>query len=66
MTVLAGTTEGVVALTHLWWFEGGPQEDPYATDPGQLHNSRRRVLDSADMVVPGHGAMFRPTGSTPR
>jgi glyoxylase-like metal-dependent hydrolase (beta-lactamase superfamily II) len=66
ITALAGTGGGVVALTHLWWRADGPTEDPYATDPEALHSSRRRVLGLADLVVPGHGAMFRPDGGTPR
>jgi glyoxylase-like metal-dependent hydrolase (beta-lactamase superfamily II) len=66
LTVLAGTAEGVVALTHLWWFESGPDEDPYATDPESLHASRERILEVADIVVPGHGGMFRPDPATPR
>lgn len=66
LTVLAGTAEGVVALTHLWWSAEGPPEDPYADDPGALHRSRDRILSAADIVVPGHGPMFRPGPSTPR
>lgn len=66
LTVLAGTAEGVVALTHLWWSAEGPPEDPYADDPGALHRSRDRILFAADIVVPGHGPMFRPGPSTPR
>jgi glyoxylase-like metal-dependent hydrolase (beta-lactamase superfamily II) len=66
LTVLTGTAGGVIALTHLWWSEDGPPEDPFATDPGALHASRERILDAAAVIVPGHGAMFRPTGDTPR
>jgi glyoxylase-like metal-dependent hydrolase (beta-lactamase superfamily II) len=66
LTVLAGTAEGVVALTHLWWFEGGPDQDPRATDPVALHAWRERILEVADAIVPGHGAMFRSDPSTPR
>ncbi len=66
LTVMVGTAEGVVALTHLWWSAEGPPEDPYADDPAALHESRELVLAVADLVVPGHGAMFRPLGSTPR
>jgi glyoxylase-like metal-dependent hydrolase (beta-lactamase superfamily II) len=66
LTALAGTAEGLVALTHLWWFEGGPPEDPYATDPKALHDSRDRVLRLADIIVPGHGPMFRTGSDTPR
>ena len=66
LTVLAGTAEGVVALTHLWWSGEGPPEDPRAEDPRALHESRRRIAERADLVVPGHGAMFRLDDSTPR
>jgi glyoxylase-like metal-dependent hydrolase (beta-lactamase superfamily II) len=66
VTTLAETAEGTVALTHLWWFEGGPDEDPYAADPKALHDSRSRVLEMADLILPGHGAMFRVTEGTPR
>jgi glyoxylase-like metal-dependent hydrolase (beta-lactamase superfamily II) len=65
ITTLAGTAEGVVALTHLWWSADGPPEDPYATDPDALHRSRARVLEAAALVVPGHGPMFRPGPDTP-
>ena len=66
LTVLASTAAGVVALTHLWWWADGPPEDPYADDPRALHESRERILDAADVIVPGHGAMFRPGPATPR
>lgn len=66
LTVLAGTAEQVVALTHLWWTADGPAEDPYAPDREQLRAQRERVLALADLVVPGHGAAFVPSGSTPR
>jgi glyoxylase-like metal-dependent hydrolase (beta-lactamase superfamily II) len=66
LTVLAGTAEGITALTHLWWSEEGPPEDPYASDPKALHTSRERILETAGVIVPGHGAMFRPTEATAR
>jgi glyoxylase-like metal-dependent hydrolase (beta-lactamase superfamily II) len=66
LTVLAATTEGMVALTHLWWSAEGPPEDPYADDPRALHESRERILEAAAVIVPGHGAMFRPGPTTPR
>jgi glyoxylase-like metal-dependent hydrolase (beta-lactamase superfamily II) len=66
ITVLAGTGEGLVALTHLWWWADGPPQDPYATDPEALHAGRRRVLEVADLIVPGHGARFAPDEATPR
>lgn len=66
ISVLAGTSDGVVALTHLWWDEKGPAEDPYATDPEALHRGRQRVLGVASLVVPGHGPAFAPDERTAR
>jgi glyoxylase-like metal-dependent hydrolase (beta-lactamase superfamily II) len=66
ITTLVGTADGVVACTHLWWTAGGPAEDPYAPDPAVLHAGRRRVLEVAALVVPGHGPPFTPGPETPR
>jgi glyoxylase-like metal-dependent hydrolase (beta-lactamase superfamily II) len=66
VTTLASTAGGVVAFTHLWWSADGPAEDPYAQDPAALHAGRRRVLEIASLIVPGHGAAFTPTADTPR
>jgi glyoxylase-like metal-dependent hydrolase (beta-lactamase superfamily II) len=66
IALLAGTPQGVVALTHLWWTAQGPADDPYAPDREQLRRSRERVLVIADRVVPGHGPAFAPNDSTPR
>jgi glyoxylase-like metal-dependent hydrolase (beta-lactamase superfamily II) len=67
ISTLVDTHEGLVVLTHLWWAADGPAEDPYATDPVALHASRRTILGLAPaLIVPGHGAAFAPTDSTPR
>ncbi len=66
ITTLVGTADDVVALTHLWWTAEGPEDDPYTPDRGQLRQQRERVLDLATLIVPGHGAPFRPGTSTPR
>jgi glyoxylase-like metal-dependent hydrolase (beta-lactamase superfamily II) len=66
VTTLVGTADDVVALTHLWWTGEGPADDPYAPDREELRRQRERVLDLATLVVPGHGAPFRPGTSTPR
>jgi glyoxylase-like metal-dependent hydrolase (beta-lactamase superfamily II) len=66
IATVVGTAEGVVVLTHLWWDADGPPEDPVAEDPARLHASRLRVLEIADVIVPGHGPAFRPTEATPR
>lgn len=66
ITTLVGTPDDVVALTHLWWTGEGPADDPYSPDREELRQQRERVLDLATLVVPGHGAPFRPGSSTPR
>jgi glyoxylase-like metal-dependent hydrolase (beta-lactamase superfamily II) len=66
VTTLVGTADEVVALTHLWWMGEGPAEDPYCTDRDELREQRERVLGLATLIVPGHGAPFRPEASTPR
>jgi glyoxylase-like metal-dependent hydrolase (beta-lactamase superfamily II) len=66
ISVLVGTADRVVALTHLWWMSDGPSDDPYSTDREQLRAQRERVLALADFVVPGHGAAFTPGANTPR
>jgi len=66
ITTLVATDEGVAACTHLWWSEEGPPEDPFAVDPDALHAGRARVLERANLIVPGHGAPFVPGPGTPR
>jgi glyoxylase-like metal-dependent hydrolase (beta-lactamase superfamily II) len=66
ITTLVGTPDDVVALTHLWWTEQGPADDPYCTDREQLRQQRERVLDLATLVLCAHGPAFRPSSSTPR
>ena len=61
-----GMPKQVVVLTHLWWTDQGPLEDPYAPDPAALRTQRERVLGLADLVVPGHGPAFTPGPGTPR
>ncbi len=46
-----------VAICHLWWYEG-MDDDPMAEDMAQLRQSRAKMLEVADYIVPGHGAMF--------
>lgn len=66
ITTVVGTAEGIVALTHLWWTADGPADDPVAEDAAAINASRARVLEIADLIVPGHGAPFRPNPATPR
>ena len=66
VTTLVGTPQDVAALTHLWWTADGPADDPSAPDREQLRRQRERVLELATLVVPGHGAPFRPSPGTVR
>lgn len=66
LSTVIGTTEGVAVATHLWWTSEGPADDPFAPDRGVLRESRLRVLAFADLIIPGHGAPFRPGAATPR
>lgn len=59
MTLVVKTKEGTVAICgDVFWKEGFPKKDKYATDERALAQSRKLVLSSADFVVPGHGKMF--------
>lgn len=66
ITTIVTEDGGTVVFTHLWWHEAGPAEDPYATDAAAIHEGRARVLEVATLIVPGHGAPFVPSDSTPR
>lgn len=66
LSTVVETDDGVYVLTHAWWTAEGPVDDPYAPDPEQLRQSRARILELADVIVPGHGPPFRPDESTPR
>jgi glyoxylase-like metal-dependent hydrolase (beta-lactamase superfamily II) len=55
--------DGIYAFTHAWWrSDRTPEVDPYAPDQGALDRSRARILETADIVVPGHGEPFRVKG----
>ncbi len=71
-TVLVQTGEfGKVAVAAdvFWWTDGEEQKtdkeslmnhkDPYMKDEGKLKESRKKVLELADYIIPGHGKPFR-------
>lgn len=73
-SILVDTADlGKVAIAGdlFWWEDGETQEteiedlinhdDPYMKDEAQLTESRRKILELADYIIPGHGAMFEIT-----
>jgi glyoxylase-like metal-dependent hydrolase (beta-lactamase superfamily II) len=66
ISTVASTPGDVFACTHAWWTAGGPADDPLGSDADALHVSRDLLLSFATVIVPGHGAAFRPDRSTPR
>jgi glyoxylase-like metal-dependent hydrolase (beta-lactamase superfamily II) len=65
IATLAGTPEGVVVCTHCWFTSESKVEDEDPEDADLLHESRRQILEVADLIVPGHGPAFQPTDTTP-
>ncbi len=66
VSTVASTPDDVFACTHAWWTAEGPADDPLGSDAGTLHVSRDLLLSFATVIVPGHGAAFRPDHGTPR
>lgn len=60
LTFLIKTENGTVAICgDVFWWENFPEDDPYAVDMKQLQESRKKILDLADWIIPGHGKMFQ-------
>jgi glyoxylase-like metal-dependent hydrolase (beta-lactamase superfamily II) len=60
LTFLVDTKGGTVAVVgDVWWKENYPKKDPYATDLNQLKKNRKKILEIADYIIPGHGKMFK-------
>jgi glyoxylase-like metal-dependent hydrolase (beta-lactamase superfamily II) len=58
ITLIVDTGKGVYAITHLWWHSGlTPVIDPFAEDQSALEESRARVLEQVDWIIPGHGGL---------
>jgi len=61
-SLIVEADDGLYAMTHCWWHtDRTPEVDPFCRDPAVLEASRRRLLESVDVIVPGHGAPFRVT-----
>ena len=62
-SLIVDADDGVYAMTHLWWrTDRTPAHDPYCTDEPLMEQHRARVLEVADIVIPGHGEPFRTKG----
>lgn len=66
ISTIAGTADGIVVCTHTWFNSETTVDDEDPDDADQLHASRAAILEVADRIVPGHGAAFSPSASTPR
>jgi glyoxylase-like metal-dependent hydrolase (beta-lactamase superfamily II) len=66
LVLIAGTPDGLVVTTHSWFNADSAVEDEDPEDAAALRESRRKILEVADRIVPGHGPAFQPTASTPR
>ncbi len=59
LSLLVKTEKGIVAVIgDVFWKESGLLIDEYASDQKQLEKSRKKVLEIADYIIPGHGPMF--------
>jgi glyoxylase-like metal-dependent hydrolase (beta-lactamase superfamily II) len=65
ISTVASTAGDVVTCTHARWSADGPADDPLGSDAA-LHAGRELPLSSASVIVPGHGAAFRPDRRAPR
>lgn len=58
-TLLIKTKHGVVAICgDVFWGEYSPEIDPFAINQKELNKSRKKVLESAGFIIPGHSKMF--------
>jgi glyoxylase-like metal-dependent hydrolase (beta-lactamase superfamily II) len=60
LTFLIKTEQGLVAVCgDVFWKQNYPKQDPYAKDMDELLKSRKKVMEIADFVIPGHGNIFK-------
>ena len=66
LATVVGTPDGVVVCTHSWFNAETTVDEESPEDHEALHTSRAAILDVATLIIPGHGADFRPSAETPR
>lgn len=58
-SLIVAAKDGTYVFTHVWWNENmQPEIDPLAEDQNSLVESRKKILEIADYIIPGHGKMF--------
>lgn len=70
-SVIVKTNDGTVAVAEdvFWWWDEEEQktdresllvrQDPYVKNEKDLLASRKKILELADYIIPGHGKMFK-------
>jgi len=71
VSLLINTEKGKVCIAgDLWWWKDEDKQkidiknllslkDPFVKDKKALLKSRKKILRSADIIIPGHGKMFK-------
>ncbi|MEK7540893.1 MAG: MBL fold metallo-hydrolase [Patescibacteria group bacterium] len=60
ITLLVKTNNEVVAVCgDVFWKENYPEKDPYASDDEKLNESREKVKQLADWIIPGHAGIYK-------
>jgi glyoxylase-like metal-dependent hydrolase (beta-lactamase superfamily II) len=60
ITFFVKTDKGIIAICgDVFWKENFPEDDAYASDKEKLQESRKKILEMADWIIPGHGKMFK-------
>ena len=60
ITFLVETDKGKIAICgDVLWKNDLLHKDPFAEDLKELEKSRKKVLEIADYIIPGHGKMFK-------
>lgn len=60
LTLLIQTNKGKIAICgDVFWKENYPKKDEYADNPQKLKESRKKILDLADFIIPGHAGIFK-------
>jgi len=59
ITLLVKTNKGSVAICgDVFWKENFPEIDEYADEPEKLNESRKKVLEIANYIIPGHSDIY--------